>query len=161
MLLFSRNLPSPTWQAQTEIRTLQGGCGRKSNGESLLCWPLLSVLPLGTLSHPPCGSWVASQGGPVSPWAFSPKSLGAGSLFTGLANLTQDEPGSGNPLLVQKLSLGASTAGGVGSISGQGAKSPYAVLAQSKIFKKKTSPVLSGFIMAPSRESLGGEEKAS
>ena len=118
MLLFSRNLPSPTWQAQTEIRTLQGGCGRKSNGESLLCWPLLSVLPLGTLSHPPCGSWVASQGGPVSPWAFSPKSLGAGSLFTGLANLTQDEPGSGNPLLVQKLSLGASTAGGVGSIPG-------------------------------------------
>lgn len=51
--LFSRNLPSPTWQAQTEIRTLQGGCGRKSNGESLLCWPLLSVLPLGTLSPLP------------------------------------------------------------------------------------------------------------
>lgn len=87
-----------------------------------------------------CSLWGPSptlpvvQGGPVSPWAFSPKSLGAGTLFTGPANLAQDEPCAGNSLLVQKLRLCACTAGGVGSFSGQGAKSPCAVLAQSKIF---------------------------
>ena len=130
--LFSRDLPSPTWQAQ--IRTLQGGCGRKSNGESLLCWPLLSVRPLGTLSHPPCGSRVARQGGPVSPWAFSPKSLGAGALFPGLANLAQDEPCAGNSLLAQKLTL-CFHCRGVGSISGQGAKNLCVVLHSQKYFK--------------------------
>lgn len=117
-----------------------------------------------------CSLWGPSptlpvvQGGPVSPWAFSPKSLGAGTLFTGPANLAQDEPCAGNSLLVQKLTL-CLHCRGCGFYLWSGSQEPMCCAGTVKnILKnnlKKMSPVLSGFIMAPSRESLGGEEKAS